>query len=428
MPNSVKTIWPRLPIRLLIVGVLIALAPLTVQAGKKEAQALLDANQGPDAYAAYMELWRQAPSDDEVLLGLARSATLAGRHDRALPAYEILTRRYPDNAGLHRELAGIYRYFGNEDAARLEEEAANGISPKAAAPDPDGLLVTHGRVGMGVQYDSNITLGPDKRDVPVEEYVIRINADEDAKDAMGAYAEGRLDLHRRIAADSPWVLVADLAGSQTLNFGETDAITWGRLAAGFGYDTADWGAEIRAKGEEVRSDANELVSTAGLEGLLVYNLTPDLQLVTRGELTARDYTCGGRVGSRKWVGQYVRFRFGEDDHSLEVGGRVIANHATTSRYNSKAWETSARLRLTLPLDSEADLFAIFNQEDFPEPALAAIDKERKDDKLYTGIGLSHHLTETFSLEAGYRYTLYNSNTDIYDYDRHVISTGVAWSF
>lgn len=428
MPRSAKTIWPTILISLLLAGALAGLAPLTAHAGAKEAQALLKANQGPEAYAAYLELWRQSPSDDEILLGLARSAMLTGQHTRALLAYETLTRRYPDNAGLHRELASTYRILGNADAARLEEEAADGISPKATSPDADDLLSVHGRIGAGVQYDSNITLGPDKRNIQVENYLVRIDADEDAEDAMGAYAEGRLDLRRRIAADSHWVLVADLVGSQTLNFGETDAITWGRLAAGFGYDTAGWGMEIRAKGEEVRTDADELVSTAGLEGLLIYTLTPDIQLLSRGELTARDYTCGGRVGSRRWIGQYVRFRFGEGDHSLEVGGRVIANHATTSRYNSKAWEASTRLRLTLPLDSEADLFVIFQQEDFPEPALAALDRERKDDKLYTGVGLIHHLTEKFSIEARYRYTLYDSNTDIYDYDRHAISTGVAWSF
>lgn len=424
MPRFLKTIWPRILICLLLAGVLPM--PLSAFAGKKEAKALLDANHGVEAYAAYLNLWRQSPSDDEILLGLARSASVAGQHSMALQAYETLIRRHPDNIGMRRELAETYKRLGNLDAARLEEEKIS--TGQTTSSSPDELLSVHGRVGAGVQYDSNITLGPDKRNIPVEQYVIRIDANENAEDAAGSYLEGRVDIRRRISIGSPWVLLADVAGSQTVNFGESDGITWGRIAAGLGYDTAVWGMEIRAKGEDVLTDTDELTATAGVEGLLAYTLAPDIRLVTRGELTARDYTCGGRVGSRRWIGQYVDFRFGDGGHSLEVGGRVIANHAVTSRYNSKAWEASTRLRLNLPFDSEGDLFVIFQQEDFPEPALRALDTERKDDKLYTGIGLTHHLTEQLSLEARYRYTLYESNTDIYDYDRHVISTGVAWSF
>ncbi len=421
----------------LLLGFTLVIATPPAIADKSEAKTLLGQQRGDEAYAAYMLLLRKAPEDDEIILGLARAALLANRPSQAIFAYETLTRRYPDHAGLRRELARAYESLKFFEAAHHEYRTAerlDAVMPNVGKDlptthDTKGLIAVRARLNAGVVHDSNISLGPAHRDIEIDGLHFHLNSDDIAESAWGGYVKASLDARRRFTSDSPWALVADAAAYQKSYIGESNGIVWGRAAVGLARAGRVWGLDLRLKGEQVQRDLRPLLATGGMEGSLSYAISPRVQLLTKTEFAGRDYEANHeRSGTHFWLGEYLRLRFRDGACEMLIGGRWISNNAAEPYYDSTGWEISGQFLHELPLNSEVRLTASLGREDYAGPARTEFIADREDKKLRLGLVLIHHLTKNLDLDFSAQHVRNTSNTKLFDYDQYILGAGLTWSF
>jgi long-subunit fatty acid transport protein len=55
-------------------------------------------------------------------------------------------------------------------------------------------------------------------------------------------------------------------------------------------------------------------------------------------------------------------------------------------------------------------------------------ESRHDERGRLGFGVTRRINVSLSLEAGYQYTKNRSNSSLYEYDQHLVNTGIVWDF
>ena len=99
-----------------------------------------------------------------------------------------------------------------------------------------------------------------------------------------------------------------------------------------------------------------------------------------------------------------------------------------SDYGYNGYEASAAFVFKLPHGFELAPNISFIQEFYNCPATALEEKYREDKRLRLGTLLTYRINEAWSLELNYQYTHNASESPLYEYDQHLITTGVTWSF
>jgi hypothetical protein len=260
-------------------------------------------------------------------------------------------------------------------------------------------------------------------------------ADAGKKDSFGAYVGADLDFARRFYLDSPWHLVGDVrvfwrgnenSGLDRLKSRESQ---WGRAAFGLRRLSAQTLAEVRLKGEVFDYELYQHVSAAGPEATFLWAATPGLHLLARGGLDRRVYSRDpGRNGVYGWAGGYLRFFFGAGNHEFLAGGRFLGASAERNAYGYSGWEATARILFKLPYGFELAPSAAYVRENYNGPATILEAEDRRDERLRLGGLLTYRINESWSLELSYQYAKNNSNSDLYDYAQHYVSSGIAWNF
>jgi outer membrane protein assembly factor BamA len=171
------------------------------------------------------------------------------------------------------------------------------------------------------------------------------------------------------------------------------------------------------------------VSAFGPEATFLWAANSSIHLISQGGIDRRVYSRDpARNGAYGWIGEYGRFFFGDDNHEFFVGGRFLAASANRNDYGYTGWEGTARLLFKLPYGFELAPFASYTWENYNGPATILESRDRRDERLRLGSGLTYRINEAWSLELNYQYSENDSTSNLYDYRQHYISTGVAWSF
>ena len=412
-----------------------------VDQGKAEAATLLNQGKAMEAYRLYSRLLRESPEDDEVNLGLARSAMAAGRQHQAIMAYERLLEEYPNEPALLKELAHALTVIGDKEKARLVLERGSTLGEA----DVDDFMQVlgrrydrfqfHGRLSAGLVYDSNANQGPASNVMNLGNYrgVIVDNASE--VETAGAFVAGLFDFGYRLGQASSWWLVSDLnfyaRGNENNELAHSNGryLQWYRLSAGLRHLTADTLLDLRLKSEVFDYEFNQSVYAAGPEGLFAYAPVSWLQLVTRAGVDRRDYVRDrSKNGTYGHAGQYLRFFVGDDQHEIMTGVRYLGGQAERSDYSYDGWEASASLNLKLPWSLELLPSISYAKEYYNGPATALETEKRKDERIRAGMGVVYRIDKDWTLETFYQYTKNNSKSELYEYDRHLVTTGIAWNF
>ena len=411
--------------------------------GKAEAATLLETGEADRAYALYMRLLRIAPDDDAVNLGLARAATRAKRWNQAVQAYETLLEKYPGEAGLYGELAHVYMLLGDREAAERSLAVMRSLDGSARAETDKALDIlesrysdfqAHGKVRLGLQYDSNVTLGPDSNDVQLGHWAVTLR-DAKAKDSFGAYLGADLDLGKRFYRDSPWWLVGDVQGfwrghgNESLHKRRSREMQWGRAAAGLRHLSSSTLSEARLKAEVFDYEFYQAVTAYGPEGTFLWAAFPALQFIVKGGVEQREYSLDRRRdGIFGTAGVYGRVFFGADNHEFLAGGRYFGANADRRDYGYNGWEGTARFVFKLPHGFEFVPFAAYSEEVYQGPATALEAEKRRDKRCRAGVGLTYRINESWAVETGYQYSRNYSNSELYDYAQHFVHVGIVWSF
>ena len=417
-----------------------------VDEGKAQAATLLEQGKVMDAYEMYMRLFRANPEDDDITLGLARSAAAAGKHNQAVMAYERLLALYPNDPGLHGEIARSYMALGDRATAERYTARMNELSGDKAASQ-DELTASldkmeraydrfqyRGRVRMGVLYDSNANQGPTSSSMSLGNWDVIVPG-ASAKETFGAYLGADIDLGWRIEPDGAWWLVGDAQAFMRGNFNDdlhdnhTQTSEWGRIAVGLRRLTSETLLDIRAKAEIFDYEFYQNISAIGPEAVFLWAATPTVHLITRGGLDRRTYSDDpDRNGAYYWAGEYLRLFMGARNHEAMLGVRYIGGSADEGDYSYNGWEGSLGFTFKLPYEFELSPFVAFAQEFYDGPATVLENSDRQDDRWRVGTSLTYHITEAWDAEVLYQYTNNESNSSLYDYDQHLVTMGLAWKF
>jgi opacity protein-like surface antigen len=293
----------------------------------------------------------------------------------------------------------------------------------------------HGKVRLGLQYDSNVTLGPVSNDIQLGSWAVNLR-DARGKESFGAYLGANLDLGKRFYRDSPFWVVGDVQAfwrghaNHTLHKRRSQEMQWGRAAAGLRHLTSDTLSELRMKVEVFDYEFYQAVTSYGPEGTVLWAATPALHFIFKGGIEKREYSLDYlRDGVFGTAGAYGRVFFGADNHEFLIGGRYLGANADKKRdYGYNGWEGSARFLFKLPRGFELSPFVSYGQEFYVGPATALEAEQRRDNRFRTGVGLTYRINESWAVELGYQYSSNDSNSELYTYTQHVVNTGIVWSF
>ena len=413
---------------------------------KVQAATLLKDGQAAEAYELYMRLYRANPEDDEIVLGLARSAAAAGKHNQAIMAYERLINLYPGDAGLYGEIANSYMAINDRPTAEYYMARMNELSGGAASQEElftalDKMERAYdrfqyrGRVRFGFLYDSNANQGPSTSTMDLGPWRNVIVPDVDSKETFGAYLGADIDMGWRLEPQGSWWLVGDmqafLRGNTNSDLHDVRAqeSQWGRAAVGLRHLSSETLLDFRFKAEVFDYEFYQHISAIGPEAVFLWAATPSVQLITRGGVDRRHYSQDpGRNGAYYWAGQYLRLFMGERNHEVMFGVRYTGGAADRNDYSYNGWEGSLGFNFKLPMELEFSPFISFAQEFYDGPATILEGSDREDDRWRAGAGLTYHITEDWDAELMYQYTNNDSNSPLYDYDQHLITTGLVWKF
>ncbi len=397
-----------------------------------------------EAYRMYAALLRADPEHNALLLGLARSAMLSGRYPEGLQAYEKLLARFPNDLALLRETKTAYLLAGDtEKASRktvvslLDGDTLPRPEAMLSGPGEASRLQAHGRLSMGVTYDSNANQGPANRRLFLGDFPfpVDIGASGKQQETMAGYASMALDTGYRLndAGNWWWVTGAEFyirgnTNSRLDDLGSREW-QWAKVDTGLRYVDDRNFLDVRLKGDVFDYEFNSHAWSFGPVINYARIVTPNVHLITQVGLDLRDYNKSNeRDGTYLSAGEYLRLFFGEAGHSFTVGGRYRGGFTENNDYSYNGWETSAGLNLRLPLDFELSPFVSYGRDDYKGPATALESKKREDERFSVGSGLTYHISEAWSVDVSYQYVNNVSESSFYDYDQHVVSCGVSYYF
>ncbi|MBO4312931.1 MAG: DUF560 domain-containing protein [Desulfovibrio sp.] len=401
---------------------------------------LLKTGQAEEAYAIYKSLLLNNPDDDEAVLGLARAGAVSKHWNQSVTAYEMLLEKYPNTAALHGELARLYMLLGEREAAERSLAEAKRLGGGTelnldAMEKKYSQVQIHGRLRAGLLYDSNVNMGPDTEGMELGSWHITVPGVK-RQDSFGTYFGFDLDFGWQPLRDTGWWLVGDVRGlwrgseqeslHEHLNIRESQ---WARAGIGVRHVGAKTLLDLRVREEIFDYEFLQHVRSLGPELTFVYAPVPKVQLITSAGLDSRKYSeAEERNGCYGWAGEYVRLLIGEGGHAFTAGGRILWGANNVPDYRYTGWEGSARLLVRLPHDVELAPFASLTQEFYNGPATALEMDKRIDTRWRVGAAVTWHVNDAWALEASYAYTNNDSNCPLYDYNQHLVMTGVSWSF
>ena len=389
--------------------------------------ALVDADRGAEAIP-WLEQAQQAPELDaqaSFFLGIAQLR--AGEEERADPNFERAAKLDPTltSAALYYRGVAAYQTARWDDAEqRFRTVVSMSPGSKLGREASDFLASIQGRrgrkfqlyAGLALQYDSNVTIAPDDDTLNDE---IGVSDEDDGLVAVTAGASYAPVRTQRVL----------------LNVGY-------EFFQSFYFDLTDFNLQNHRPSVEVVSRAGDarfgLLARYDYYSLDVHNF---LQ-----EVTAHPWlTLFQAATSRLDVSYRMRYRdFLDSDFDLRdginhsPGGRLVFNLGDWTRFASigyrydredpdgssqsaKAFgydghEVSAGLSWTFPADVWADTGYAFRRERYD-----ADSGGRRDNEHQIVAGLGKQLTDSLLVRCTYFGTINDSNQDVFQYDRHIVS-------
>ena len=174
-------------------------------------------------YARALPIFREISGTVEtmdVLFWTASAAAGAGEADAAVATYKRMLEIDPHLARVRLELATVYFGMGRYAEAKAELQRVQEEKPPeavkrnierllAAIDERTRRLFTALRGSVGIQYDNNVSAGPDKEFITIPQ---------------GGGTIGPLNDTQKSLAD--WVTVGSAFGSATYDFGERGGWMW----------------------------------------------------------------------------------------------------------------------------------------------------------------------------------------------------------
>lgn len=437
---------PRFTCRPFLLGLVAAGFAFSAQAETAttlaEAERLLADRQAAQAFALL------APLEDEqagtpaydYLLGMA--ALESGQPGHAAFAFERCLTVEPTHGHCRVQMARTHIALGEDQAARQALATLQGGNPspevarlasdyRGMLTEPDHPLSVRSYIQAGLGVDSNVNSANSLGQLGVPGFPVLLPLPPGAVEQDDNFAQLQAGAGASYRLADGWGLLgsASLASRQhedidTFDFRALD------LSAGVSYQQGQAQYQLRLLGQDYVLDNNDFRQLWG--GLLQYqrSLGHNRQVSTYLQLARLDYQDQAmRNADRRMLGmaysQPLALRF-----SPVVFGSFYAGEEATRDsafdYLGHAF-FGTRLGGMLALSSQLQLAPWLGLEQRRYDATNPFFSERRSEIQYdAGLGLVYQLDKQLSLRPAYGYTRSDSNLQINDYERHVLSLDLRY--
>ncbi|HZZ91872.1 MAG TPA: tetratricopeptide repeat protein [Usitatibacter sp.] len=416
--------------------------------------------QASDAKAAFAELapmqGRHAGEPEfDYLLGVA--ALDSGHIDDAIIAFERVLAVMPNHAGARMDLARAYYAAGAFDLAEAAFQRLQLLNPPPQAQAAIARYLSAirqrrnqaqegwlGYTELGIGYDSNLTGVPTNFGAAALQSfnIVGIEPTGNAVKRHAPYVQGLAGIDYSRPVSRGWNVFAagDLLGrayrsESDFNIGSVDV----RAGAGLNQGQTQWRfagdylyfkQEGEAPGDPKPTNDRHM---AGVSADWRRALDPKTQVGLGLQLNSvrfptQDVEDFNQVYlSASWLHSFERqgvplvylTGFLTDDHAIHT----LADGSTTKSKNLAGLRAFGQYSLDPKLQVFAGLGAIYRRDKDAFARSTTVEKGR-DTFGEASAGLFWSFQKTCGLRLLYAYTRNNSNIDIYDFDRHEISTTI----
>ena len=420
------------------------------------------------AYYEYIDLLRQNPLDDDVVLGLAISAEKSGRYNQAIMSYEIMQERHPENLAVLDGLARNQEFLGDKVSAEsikaqasesklaaqtinyesaeqseIKKEDQRSVLPKiqkAEDEKQEKTFIVRGNINTGIIYDSNANSGPSTDVLQLGNWNVFVPTAKE-KETFAGYIGGGLNLAQRLSGRL-W-LVADMAGNirgnENSELSETHTRTthYLRAAAGLRYVGNKTLTDVKIKSEIFDYDLWQNVVSTGLNVLFVYATTPNLFFGTTVTAEHREYSDSKeRNGSHFNLGQYIRYFMWDKRYSLTINGSLEHEDSKDNyeysqyepNYGYDGWRAGFGFSAKIIDTLEFSPFAQIARDFYFAPATALEIRSRRDKKVSFGVNMDYKISDRWHVNTIYTYIDNSSNSELYEFDKYVVQIGTRYEF
>lgn len=450
-----------------------SLNPTVLESDLLQARSLLESGQSDQAYALYMQLLRAAPNQPELNLGLAEAAIELKHYAQALLAFERISNQFPADVTVRLRMVRMYQLLEDFEAAHYELVQALACAPPELVPAMEEILATfpevletrpphfnpppqpdtnpalsalqklqiHGRISMGLQYDTNVNLGPENDSIQLGAWRVRIPGIA-AEASSGLFTQAHINTTYPLQQGSPWLALVEGSAFHKRNIlsdRPAESFYWGQVGLGLRRVSPSLYLETKVRTDIARQEIldgrgpndetnwNEVRSTAA-EGTLVYGFGDRISLLTQGMLEQRSYEHNPkRKGWYSTFGQHINVSL-TDSFSLMTGLRLHLARPEYQGFHSASLEGSISGSWSLPWNLSLQPFAAYKETRYAQPATIFERENRLDRTLTYGTRFQYQFSPQWVAAMGWHNTHNSSSSSLYTYRQTTTSASLTWKF
>jgi len=434
---------------LMVIGFMLfgSMAGAAVTEGSDPFQQGLDyfkAGNYQDAYDLLLIAFKADPVNLNLNFYLGRAAFEIGNYEMALMAFERILIAQPEFARVKLEMARTYYRLGMRDSARQYfEEVLATRPPDAVARNIEFFLAEiagaekrhffNGQIAGAIDWDDNVFAAPanDVVDTTLGEVALQGKSAKPRSDFL-FNATGILN-HRYQPPDSPYAWASLGAVYNALYFKESELDTlFLSFNTGPEFHSKSYVFRLHGLANYLEFDWDRFLRTAGAEMIFGLLFNPGTLLNISGKYENKKYyQIDDRDSDNFNLKAESIFLYGPNRISLAVAGEIEDAQNEVYSYN----QAGALINCERILPYE---FSIFGYYEYRyrvfEGDQPLFDKKRRDNLHYAGAGLSKNIwrssdfRQNLALRFNYRYTRSDSNIELYEFDKNVVSASLAYTF
>jgi tetratricopeptide (TPR) repeat protein len=397
-----------------------------------------------EAYDLFLKAFKSDPANINLNFYLGRAAFEIGNYEMALMAFERILIAQPESIRIKLEMARTYYRLGLRRSARQYFEEVMASNPPPAVRRKIEIFLMDiasaekhnffsGQIAMGLDWDDNVYVAPsnDVVDTVVGDVVLQGKSGNRKEDWI-FNTTGILN-HKYHTPDSSFSWASTGAVYNALYSQETELDTlFLALNTGPEFHSTDYVLGLYGLANYLEIDWDKFLRTIGVEAIGGVSLGPNILLNVSSKYEDKKYD---QIDDRDSNNISLKFEsiflYGANRIRLGVGGEI--EDADEDVYSYDQVGGLINYERILPWNLMFFGYYEYRYKKF-DGRQALFDKKRRDNLHYAGAGLSKTIwrsadfRQDLALRLNYRYTNSDSNTELYDYDKNVASSSLAFTF
>lgn len=409
------------------------------------AKALLNANKGADAYQLLepLESARAGEVEFDFLLGLA--ALESGQNTRAVFALERVLAMDPNNVRARAEIARAYLALGETQTAAQEFETVKKqgvpadvsltidryIAAARRIDDQNATSLT-GYIEATIGYDTNVNVGPNKSSVAIPGFgglPFKLSKDSRSNDDGFATIGGGFNLRTPIGNGYTLLLGASATQRNNFRYQQFDTQT-GDANVGV-TRTADQDVyTLMAQTGVVSVDGIRYRNATGLTGQWQRNLDARNQVGVFAQYTDLQYASQDIRDANRWVAGASYAHLYREGIMAFASAYFVQELPQKSHVGWLGFDGfGVRIGGRMNYDAQTVLFggATYEYRGYNKDDPSFLNK-RRDNQYGLLFGATRYYTKEWSVTPQLSLTYNDSNQELYEYNREMLSVTVRREF